>query len=313
MTIIINLNLVLRLKYNYYLFYKLLNSMSQLTQMRLRINAIHTIKKITHAMRLISMSLHTRLQKQSGLRDLYQSELFNLLNITQEKINSLNNKKNKNVLENNIKNKNKLIIIIGAQKGLCGSYNNNILKYFLNNNLDSNNLDLIILGNKIKTNLSSKDFNIIKTIYNFKSSNINLISNDLLDFIELNKHKYSSIICYYNHPHSFFLQKPTISQIFPVINKQNNSKTNINSFSPDYLWEESPENILKYLTKEYLFYNLETILFNALLSEQAARFRSMDRASRNAKELLDIMEKNYNKLRQQKITQELLELITPAK
>ena len=54
--------------------------MSQLIQMRQRIQAIETIKKVTHAMQLISMSLHTRLQKQSVSRDIYRQNLLNMLN-----------------------------------------------------------------------------------------------------------------------------------------------------------------------------------------------------------------------------------------
>jgi len=83
---------------------------------------------------------------------------------------------------------------------------------------------------------------------------------------------------------------------------------NVSTSLDAYTWPENQENILKMLTKLYLTVSIESLLFSSLASEQASRFHSMDNATRNAEELLETMQRDYNKLRQDKITKELLEL-----
>ena len=92
--------------------------MSQLIQMQRRIKAIATTKKITQAMRLISISLHTRLKKAEDNLQKYNSIISEIPNIdfVSQYLNS-NAEKN-------------LYIIIGSQKGLCGTFNNQIAGFY---------------------------------------------------------------------------------------------------------------------------------------------------------------------------------------
>jgi F-type H+-transporting ATPase subunit gamma len=75
-----------------------------------------------------------------------------------------------------------------------------------------------------------------------------------------------------------------------------------------YTWEQNPSDILDDLALQYLTATMYRLLFQSLLAEQAARFISMDNATRNAKQLLEDTQLQYNKLRQAKITRELTEL-----
>ena len=78
----------------------------------------------------------------------------------------------------------------------------------------------------------------------------------------------------------------------------------------DFIWEDSPLHILDALAHQQLNATLYALLVQSLLAEQAARFISMDNATRNAKYLKESMMLQYNKLRQAKITKELTELST---
>ena len=78
----------------------------------------------------------------------------------------------------------------------------------------------------------------------------------------------------------------------------------------DYLWEQSPNDLLDQLAYQTLEVQLHYLLFESLLAEHAARFISMDNATRNAQSLLEETQLQYNKLRQAKITKELTELVS---
>ena len=119
------------------------------------------------------------------------------------------------------------------------------------------------------------------------------------------KNPYSSVIILSNEFKSFFNQKPRIYTLIPFVNQTSGN----NHISDDILWDQSPEILLDELVHQYVEGHIHFILFESLLAEHAARFVSMDTATRNADGLLDSAKLQYNKLRQAKITKELTELV----
>ena len=100
--------------------------MSQLIQMNQRINAIETIKKITHATRLIAMSSHTRLANKEPILTHYKNK------ITQLFAQLINYKKDfyKTLFNFSPTANGSLIILVGSQKGFCGTFNVMLFKFF---------------------------------------------------------------------------------------------------------------------------------------------------------------------------------------
>jgi len=151
-----------------------------------------------------------------------------------------------------------------------------------------------------------------------KISSLAQISLKIFNFISLNQHNYQAINSYSNQSETFFLNQPIKTQIYPIATKQNKTKktaaaiitpeTALIDHSDEYLWAVAPQELYHYLLNRYLSYIVQSILFESLLAEQAARFRSMDAANRNASDLLEASYRDYNKLRQYKITKELIEL-----
>ncbi|OGB83485.1 hypothetical protein A3F66_02125 [candidate division TM6 bacterium RIFCSPHIGHO2_12_FULL_32_22] len=269
--------------------------MAQLIQLKQRITAIQTIKKITNAMRIISMSLHSRLGHKLVLLKNYQKGLNDLLYVTKQF------KKNSNHEENNINkiNNKKALIIIGSDKGLCGTFNSNILKLLKNENLSE--YELITVGKKISDNI--KNIAEIKNAFhNFNYRNLNRIAAEIYDLVE--QGNYSEIICINTLPKSFFIQLSQKKRLFPIKYTEESTSLNVD----EYVWEETPETVYQSLEKEYLRFSISYALFESLFAEQAARFQSMDSATRNAENILEEMQIQYSKLRQAKITQEISEL-----
>ena len=79
---------------------------------------------------------------------------------------------------------------------------------------------------------------------------------------------------------------------------------------PEYIFEPNPEAFLSYLMSHYLNVYLYTVLLNAKASEQSARMVAMKNATDNANTLIKDLTLEYNKLRQNKITTELLEIVS---
>ena len=283
-------------------------TMSKLIQLRQRIKVIETIQKITHAMRLISMSVHSHLKRdESALTTYIQSleKTFAKLQLHAENWSHPIIRPQKTV------NQNTLIIIVGSQKGLCGSFNLNLFRLcdnYIKNSPTSRqeNSHFIGVGQKAVDFLKDRKVqNIEQTYTKFTPQRLPEIAQKITDTILHAKQPYSSVIILSNEFKSFFNQKPRIYTLIPCVSQT----TEGNSISDDILWDQSPEILLDELAHQYIEGHIHFVLFESLLAEHAARFVSMDTSTRNADSLLDIAKLQYNKLRQAKITKELTELV----
>ncbi len=272
---------------------------SQLIQMRQRIRAIETIKKITHAMRLISMSLHGRLKsKESPLAACHHemNALFGKIkSVTPDWTNSIA------YPDPNLPRKT-LAIIIGSNKGLCGNFNTSLFNAAQPALEALPAVHYIVLGRKA-IDYSKKQYigSHVASFDNVAPATISSISSQIKTEIMDPAKQYTSVIVFSNRLKNFFIQKPHTTRLIPFLPL--NSASHV-----EYIWEQKPENILDYLVGECLQAHLEYLLFESLLAEQAARFISMDSATRNAKNILEETQLQYNKVRQAKITKELTEL-----
>lgn len=276
--------------------------MSRLIQMRQRIKAIETTKKITHAMRLISMSAHTRLRTKNDALRLYKTatnDLFNRVLI------SAPNWQHPLIQPKETPNR-RLLILISSQKGLCGNFNSMLFKFFeLRTAAEGlHDTDIITVGKKAYDYIKKNSDLTILTHYDFNSSSLLTIAHKLAQTVLNECKNYNAISIFGNEILSFFSQRPIEQQLMPLTFGKKATKENV----PDYSWEQPQHTILNFLLEQCLETNIQHRLFESLLAEQAARFVSMDNATRNANNLLESSKLLYNKLRQAKITKELTEL-----
>lgn len=268
-------------------------------QMRQRIKTIETIQKITHAMRLIAMSSHTRLKaKQATLKE-YFKEVEDIFNTTHALA-----PKWKHILCKTNLQKPELIIIIGSQKGLCGNFNTAIFHLAKQQTQHNNPVEFITIGKK-SYDLAHNKLNIapILTFNTFSSQNYLGISRQIINHLFANPGHYSKVTVIGSVAKSFFNQIATAYELLPLQKKA----TTVLIKKDNYIWDEPPIQLLDQLLKQYLITQLGLWLFEALIAEQAARFLSMDTSTTNAKNMLESTKLLYNKLRQTKITKELLE------
>ena len=279
--------------------------MSQLIRMRQRIKAIKTIKKITHALRLISMSTHLRLRSRKNTIEEYKktlSDLYagfnNFIVNWHHPLMALGNKSGAS-----------LVILVGSQKGLCGNFNTELYAFFAKEMSKKNkqHVSLIAIGKKAHDYAKIGSGTIIMSFDEFSMLNVQKISHTITNYILESAHLYSSVTVYSNISKTFFSQKPQLTTVIPFVVEQPLEQKSFDQ--DDYIWEQKPSDIMNYLVEKLLYMMIYELLFQSLIAEQAARFIAMDNSTRSASKLLDSMQLTYNKMRQSKITGELTDLI----
>jgi F-type H+-transporting ATPase subunit gamma len=284
--------------------------MSQLIQMRQRINAIETIRKITHAMQLISMSTHLRLRDKKNRLEEYQKTVKKILSSVKNTVPDWYNP----LFFPDQTQENLLVILVGSQKGLCGVFNTNIM-YDFEKSIHEKRFkqgSLITVGKKIREYLTTRlkpatlPLNHIASYDELSWNNLPTLVPKLIDTIIKAEQPYSQVLVYSNYPSGFFAQRLQTTTLIPFSFESLGGEEL--ATKNDFVWEDEPHHILDALAHHQLNATVYTLLVQSLLAEQAARFTSMDNATRNAKYLKENMMLQYNKLRQAKITKELTEL-----
>ena len=215
-----------------------------------------------------------------------------------------------------------LLVLITADKGLCGAFNTNLTKAaqaFIRENPDKT-IELIAIGRKGRDFFRNRRASIIaeylgvtgKGRVEFSEalevarSIVKLYSEDT----EIDK-----VFLIYNEFKSVLSQRVVLEQLLPVA-RAKEPEPETKSQQPvtlvDYIYEQPPEEIFSRLLPRLL----ETQIFRALLesvaSEQGARMTAMDSASKNASELIDSLTLNMNRIRQAAITNEIIEVVSGA-
>lgn len=270
--------------------------MSQLIQLKQRIKVIETIKKTTNAMRLISMSMHSRLRQKKAHVEEYLQHIIKVYGIVSSK--------NAEHVQAPVGDRT-LVIIVGSQKGLCGNFNTQLIQFFHQEMpIIDQKTDCIVIGKQMVDYFKLHHIPVLQKYPEFSSANFTTLAQQLITFIETTS-SYTSVIIYSNFPRTFFIQKSRKLRVYPL---EEQETTGSAALPDDYLWEQPLPDLVKMLRHLYLKATIEKTLFESLFAEQAARFISMDNATRNAEDLLKTMKLAYNKLRQAIITRELTDL-----
>ena len=213
-----------------------------------------------------------------------------------------------------------LLVLITADKGLCGAFNTNLTKAaqsFIRDNLDKQ-IELVAVGRKGRDFFRSRRAVIA-------SEFLGLTGKGRVEFseaVEVARYiidLYSEdtgidkVFLLYNEFKSVLSQRVVLEQLLPVSREKTeepDAKTPVTLV--DYIYEQPPEELFGTLLPRLI----ETQIFRALLesiaSEQGARMTAMDSASKNASELIDSLTLNMNRVRQAAITNEIIEVVSGA-
>jgi F-type H+-transporting ATPase subunit gamma len=277
--------------------------MSQLTIFKRRINSIKTTKKITHAMRLISMSLYSRMDEERKALEYHHHAVKNLFSILHPGFPGSESLDPEEILDVN-----PLIILAFPIKGLCGGLNSILAKY-IDQNLfieEHQKPTFITIGQKATEFVREHKWKpILHSYHELNSQSFKSVASLLSKHILSPNTRYSSVTWYHTYFKNFFTQVPQKVSIIPLKN-ENTGNSTINP--EDLSWEQSTSDIQEKIAQSYLKSNITYLLFQSLISEYAARFVAMDNSTTNAEKYLDRLVLQFNKMRQALITREVSEL-----
>lgn len=291
--------------------------MATLRELKTRIGSVSSSEKITGAMKMISSAkVH---KNEASLREL-QPFKAQIQKIMAHILDSGTTFTSPLIEERDVRTVG--VAVFGSDDGLCGAYNMNILKYLLielNRLRDSygEEVNFIVypIGKKIAKaceKLVADDL-IVEHDATYNSKMEGEVVNDFTHKLrqaflsgELDK-----VEVVYTHFHSMARQRPTVEQLFPVVEEELTSGMNIDSTEANrlYLFEPDPNRIFNEVLPMFVLSSMQEITIQNRASEQAARVMAMQSANDNAKKLLEGLQLEYNKLRQQSITTELLDIV----
>src|SRR5574344_28506 len=277
-----------------------------LARIKRRINTVQSTRKITNSMKLISSVKLRKINKQMELEDFYHRAMTRVLNDTifTNKDNPDSNKFTTEFIKTYPEATKTLYVIITSTMGLCGGYNNNIIKEF--KNLYKKGDEVIVVGEKAFLALSKENDLVIESRFIHLAQGYDLTKvSELRDYL-IKKYfskEYKEIDLMYTRYKNSISFIPDCVRVLPISVDPNERYT----YSP--LYEPSKEEVVDEVIREYLNSMLYTRIYSAFLSEESSRRNTMDAADKNASDLVDKLKLDYNKARQSEITQEITEVI----
>jgi F-type H+-transporting ATPase subunit gamma len=292
--------------------------MPNLLDIRRRIKSVKNTQQITKAMKMVSAAKLKRAQDRVVTARPFANKMIEILG-------GLADRTDENFhhpLLDARGDERYLLVLVTADKGLCGAFNTNLIKAaqsFIRERPDKQ-IDILAVGRKGRDFFRRRGANLIgeyigvtgKGRVDFSEA-LEIARDVIRRFTEDEEIDKAFVI--YNEFKSVLQQRVATEQLLPVARatSDDSAATPDQSLNlVDYIYEQPPAEIFARLLPRLV----ETQIFRALLesiaSEQGARMTAMDSASKNARELIDSLTLNMNRVRQAAITNEIIEVVSGA-
>jgi F-type H+-transporting ATPase subunit gamma len=278
--------------------------MAKGTEIKRRIKSIKSMLQVTKAMELVS-SIKMRKANETALRS--KSYVFESWRSV-IRIAKIPENANLNFFKATSKGK-ILALAVTSDKGLCGSYNADILRQIATFTKEhgSENIDFITVGSKGRDFIKKIGGNIVADFPPYQNIRFTMTSPiGLIAWQGFNEGKYSRFISIHTHFESVVRKKPTTLQILPV--DIENIEADAEREQIEYKFEPSHQEILPEIVRQIVRALTYQVILESEAAEHASRMIAMKNATESAQELKEDFEFTFNQLRQQNITQELAEI-----
>ena len=293
--------------------------MPNLLDIRRRIKSVKNTQQITKAMKMVSAAKLKRAQDRVVTARPFADKMIEVLG-------GLADRTDENFhhpLLDARGDERYLLVLVTADKGLCGAFNTNLIKAaqaFIREN-GTKQVELMTVGRKGRDFFRRRHFTIV-------GEYIGLTGKGRVDFSEAlevagdvikrftEDEGIDKVFLVYNEFKSVLQQRVVIEQLVPV------ARTTEMEAGPgtaagernliDYIYEQPPAELFSVLLPRLVESQVFRALLESVASEQGARMTAMDSASKNARELIDTLTLNMNRVRQAAITNEIIEIVSGA-
>jgi F-type H+-transporting ATPase subunit gamma len=279
--------------------------MANIKDLKQRISSITNTRQITNAMKMVAAA---KLRKA-------QSSAINIRPYANETAKMIQTVRMKQVIANHPflsvrANKSKiLLVVLTGDKGLCGSFNSQIIRKAEAFLAENPNTEIISIGKKGNEFFKKHNANVLENYTGiFQELDHKVITEIAQDLEQKYLHDdYKEVVLIYNAFKSAIESIIVHKTILPVAN---NEELEVKKL--EYLYEPDEETIVEELVNKYTFIEIKRALAESFAAENASRMTAMDNATENASDLISELSLEYNRERQASITTEIIEVSSGA-
>lgn len=279
-------------------------------EMRLRIRSIKNIAQVTRALQAVSASkVRKAVQAVSTTRP-YAEQAWKILKHLSEQPGHASLHP---LLSPHAKVEKILVVLITSDRGLAGAYNTNILRHAILSFKDfPQSVDFLAVGKKGRDLLIRRGKKVIAEFSNLPPAvefkDVSAIGRLLVD--SFLKNEYDEIYLAFTNYYNMVKQVPEIKKLLPLeVNQADHvHDMTVRTTSAVYTYEPDQLEILDQIIPRFTALQVYQAILESTASEHAARMVAMRNATDNALELSGILSLEYNKARQQSITNDMLDI-----
>jgi F-type H+-transporting ATPase subunit gamma len=287
--------------------------MPSLIDIRRRIRAVKSTQQITKAMKMVSAAKLRRAQENILNARPYVLQAMRVLNSLASRVDQQAHP----LLEVRPDQAGRpmLLIVVTADKGLCGSFNTNIIKHAgrLIAEEPERQISLGLVGRKGRDFFGRRgfpvQFELIHLFAHLKFTHAEQIAHAAIH--AYTDKKVDSVRIVYNEFKSILQQRVIDEQLLPIPRLEGFDRL-ADAARVDYIYEPSPQEIFKSLLPRVVEFQINRALLESAAAEHAARMTAMDSATKNSAEIIEQQTLYLNKLRQAAITREIIEVVSGA-
>jgi F-type H+-transporting ATPase subunit gamma len=286
--------------------------MPTLKDIRVRIKGVKSTQQVTKAMKMVAAAKLRRAQERAVMARPYAKKLKEMLGSLSAKVDTSRNP----MLSGRSEVNKVLVILITADRGLCGAFNTNAIKLaskIIHEDYPAihskGGVSLICAGSRGFDFFRKREYNIVKgypAVFQHLDFSTAKEIADIASGMYL-RGEVDRVLVAYNEFKSVLAPNLREEVILPIA-----PETPGNESSSDYIYEPSPSAIIDELVPKHLNTQIWRMMLESSAAEQAARMSAMDSATENAKELMRTLNISYNRARQAAITTELSEIVSGA-
>ncbi|MCF7825009.1 MAG: ATP synthase F1 subunit gamma [Candidatus Marinimicrobia bacterium] len=280
--------------------------MANLKDIRKRIGSIESIKQVTRAMKLVAAAKLRRAQSNMEQARPYARRINGVLNHLLPDIDRTTHD-----LLTMRPARQKAFIILTSDRGLCGSFNTNILRQaeLIVKGAGKEHSKLICIGRKGYEYFSKRGYDVVEHYSDFWNE-LNFSHAIKMASAVSDRYlagEFDDVRVIFNEFKNVAQQEIVEYHYLPLVLEEDDE-----AVRTDYLFEPSKDEVVKSLVPRHLNIQMWRFLLESNAAEQAARMTSMEAATNNAGDLIDALRLEYNKARQAAITTEILEVVSGA-
>ncbi len=277
--------------------------MGNLKAIKSRIEGVKSTRQITNAMKMVAASKLRKSQEAIESARPYANLVGGMLSCVKKK-----NTQSVHPFFLAKDSQKSALVVVTSDRGLCGSFNSEIVKR-VKAHLDANaNVDVICVG-KNGTIALKKVCEVYSQFTGLFNSMDFSVAKDITEIVldlYLNK-GYEKVDVIYNKFVSAIQQDIIFKKLFPI-----EPSVEEDFSATDFLYEPDEDAIVEELGKKYISVEIWRILLESSAAEQAARMTAMDNATENASDIIQSLSLQYNRERQSAITGEIIDIVGGA-